>query len=127
MEERILKAMTERPVRIDVEGASFEGDFFQIHGEWIEIQDERRVRQTFVRMDRIVAVTILPKPGSGSPYRFQIPPDGFDVEAFERELIVQAMEKSEWVIARASKLLGLTYRTLQYRLEKFGLKRPEDP
>ena len=27
----------------------------------------------------------------------------------------------------AARLLGLTYRTLQYRLEKFGLKKPGDP
>ncbi len=58
------------------------------------------------------------------PYGFDIPPDGIDIEEFERQLIVQAMEKSGWVIARAARLLGLTYRTLQYRLEKFGLKKP---
>ncbi len=58
------------------------------------------------------------------PYGFEIPADGIDIEEFERQLIVQAMEKSGWVIAKAARLLGLTYRTLQYRLEKFGLKKP---
>jgi DNA-binding NtrC family response regulator len=58
------------------------------------------------------------------PYGFEIPPDGIDIEEFERQLIVQAMERSVWVIAKAARLLGLTYRTLQYRLEKFGLRRP---
>jgi DNA-binding NtrC family response regulator len=58
------------------------------------------------------------------PYGFEIPADGIDIEEFERQLIVQAMERSAWVIARAARLLGLTYRTLQYRLEKFGLRRP---
>ena len=58
------------------------------------------------------------------PYGFDIPAEGIDIEEFERQLIVQAMEKSGWVIARAARLLGLTYRTLQYRLEKFGLKKP---
>jgi DNA-binding NtrC family response regulator len=58
------------------------------------------------------------------PYGFEIPADGIDIEEFERQLIVQAMERSGWVIAKGSRLLGLTYRTLQYRLEKFGLKRP---
>jgi DNA-binding NtrC family response regulator len=60
---------------------------------------------------------------SARPYGFEIPPDGIDIEELERQLIVQAMEKSSWVIAKASRLLGLTYRTLQYRLEKFGLKK----
>jgi len=57
------------------------------------------------------------------PYGFDIPPAGIDIEEFERQLIVQAMEKSGWVIARAARLLGLTYRTLQYRLEKFGIRK----
>jgi transcriptional regulator with GAF, ATPase, and Fis domain len=61
---------------------------------------------------------------SSRPYGFEIPGEGIDIEEFERQLIVQAMERSGWVIARAARLLGLTYRTLQYRLEKFGIKRP---
>ena len=31
------------------------------------------------------------------------------------------MEKSGWVITRAAKLLGLSFRTLQYRLDKFNI------
>jgi DNA-binding NtrC family response regulator len=62
---------------------------------------------------------------SSRPCGFEIPPEGIDIEDFERQLIVQAMERSGWVIARAARLLGLTYRTLQYRLEKFGIKKPE--
>jgi len=58
------------------------------------------------------------------PYGFDIPADGIDIEELERQLIVQAMEKSGWIIAKAARLLGLTYRTLQYRLEKFGIKKP---
>jgi DNA-binding NtrC family response regulator len=61
---------------------------------------------------------------SSRPYGFEIPGEGIDIEEFERQLIVQAMERSGWVIAKAARLLGLTYRTLQYRLEKFGIKRP---
>jgi DNA-binding NtrC family response regulator len=60
---------------------------------------------------------------SSTPYGFDIPAEGIDIEELERQLIVQAMEKSGWVIAKASRLLGLTYRTLQYRLEKFGIRK----
>jgi two-component system response regulator PilR (NtrC family) len=56
---------------------------------------------------------------------FDIPPEGMNFENFERDLILQAMEKSDWVIAKAAKMLGMSYRTLQYRLDKFGLKRGE--
>ncbi len=54
----------------------------------------------------------------------EIPPGGIDIEEVERSLLLQAMEKSGWVIARAAKLLHLTYRTMQYRLEKFGIRKP---
>jgi transcriptional regulator with GAF, ATPase, and Fis domain len=40
-------------------------------------------------------------------------------------LILQAMERADWVIAKAAKMLGMSYRTLQYRLDKFGIKRPD--
>ena len=57
--------------------------------------------------------------------RFELPMDGINFENFERDLIVQAMEKTDWVIAKAAKLLGMSYRTLQYRLDKFGLSKPD--
>src|ERR687889_346375 len=56
---------------------------------------------------------------------FKLPPEGIAFEEFERNLIVQAMERTDYNITKAAKLLGLTFRTLQYRLEKFGIKRPE--
>ena len=56
---------------------------------------------------------------------FKLPPEGIAFEDVERDLITQAMEKSDYNITKAAKLLGLTFRTLQYRLEKFGIKRPE--
>ncbi|HET6370573.1 MAG TPA: sigma-54 dependent transcriptional regulator [Nitrospiria bacterium] len=56
---------------------------------------------------------------------FDIPPEGFSLEAFEKELLLKAMEKSDGVIARAAKLLGISYRTLQYRLEKFGIRKSD--
>ncbi|HZP45526.1 MAG TPA: sigma-54 dependent transcriptional regulator [Candidatus Binataceae bacterium] len=57
--------------------------------------------------------------------RYEIPAEGINFERFERDLIIQAMEKSDGVIAKAAKLLGMSYRTLQYRLDKFGLNKPD--
>ena len=56
---------------------------------------------------------------------FKLPPEGISFEDVERSLIVQAMEQTDYNITKAAKLLGLTFRTLQYRLEKFGIKRPD--
>jgi transcriptional regulator with PAS, ATPase and Fis domain len=56
---------------------------------------------------------------------FKLPAEGVNFEDVERNLILQAMERTDYNITKAAKLLGLTFRTLQYRLEKFGIKRPE--
>src|SRR5947209_3700029 len=56
---------------------------------------------------------------------FKLPPEGISFEDVERDLIIQAMEQTDYNITKAAKLLGLTFRTLQYRLEKFGIKKPE--
>ncbi len=70
-------------------------------------------------------------PRAGTPYDLEIPDEGIDLGEVERRLLVQAMEKSGWVVARAAPLLGLTYRTLQYRLGKHSIepkarRRPQD-
>ena len=44
-------------------------------------------------------------------------------EAHEKAKIVEALDRTNWNITRAAQLLGMTFRTLQYRIEKFGLKR----
>src|SRR6187397_3652846 len=56
---------------------------------------------------------------------FKLPAEGINFEDVERDLIMQAMEQTDYNITKSAKLLGLTFRTLQYRLEKFGIKRPE--
>jgi transcriptional regulator of acetoin/glycerol metabolism len=45
-------------------------------------------------------------------------------EEHEKAKILEALQRSSWNITRAAQLLGMTFRTLQYRLEKFGIKRP---
>jgi transcriptional regulator with PAS, ATPase and Fis domain len=56
---------------------------------------------------------------------FDLPAEGIDFEALEKGLIVKAMERAEWVIGKAAPLLGMSYKTLQYRLDKFEIERPE--
>jgi transcriptional regulator with PAS, ATPase and Fis domain len=57
---------------------------------------------------------------------FKLPPEGVNFEDVERSLIMQAMERTDNNITKSAKLLGLTFRTLQYRLEKFGFKKDSD-
>ena len=60
---------------------------------------------------------------SASAFNFKLPPEGISFDEVDRSLIPQAMEQTNWNITRAAKLLGLSFRTLQYRLEKFGIKK----
>ena len=53
---------------------------------------------------------------SGVPV--EIPDEGLDLEALERSLLLQALEKARGNVTRAARLLGLSRRTLQYRLEQ---------
>src|SRR5678815_122503 len=61
--------------------------------------------------------------GPASEGAFKLPAEGINFEDVERNLITQAMEQTDYNITKAAKLLGLTFRTLQYRLEKFGIKK----
>jgi DNA-binding NtrC family response regulator len=64
--------------------------------------------------------------GPVSDAAFKLPQEGINFEDVERNLILQAMEQTDYNITKAAKLLGLTFRTLQYRLEKFGIRKPDD-
>jgi two-component system response regulator PilR (NtrC family) len=56
---------------------------------------------------------------------FVIPSDGMNLEAYldgiEKKILLQALEKSGGVKKRAAELLGLTFRSMRYRLAKFGM------
>ncbi len=53
---------------------------------------------------------------------FQLPPEGIDLEALERSLVVQALEREAGNRTRAAALLGMSRDQMRYRVEKFGLK-----
>jgi two-component system NtrC family response regulator len=55
-------------------------------------------------------------------FQFKLPPEGLNLENLERDLILKALEKFEWNQSKAAKYLGLSRKTLIYRMEKFGLK-----
>ncbi|MGO9013747.1 MAG: helix-turn-helix domain-containing protein [Dissulfurispiraceae bacterium] len=48
------------------------------------------------------------------------------VEQFERDEITNALKESNWVMARAARKLGITYRMIGYKIKKYGIKRGED-
>jgi len=54
----------------------------------------------------------------------RIPAEGLSLEALEKELILQALERAAGNKSAAARLLGLTRRTLYSRMEKHGLRTP---
>ena len=62
------------------------------------------------------------RPGSGAADGF--PDEGLDLERvvadYERDLIAKALERAHGVRKSAAKLLGISFRSLRYRLAKLG-------
>jgi two-component system response regulator PilR (NtrC family) len=59
-----------------------------------------------------------------------IPPEGVKLEAlvddYERKLLGQALREAGGIKKQAAKLLGISFRSFRYRLEKLGLEEPDD-
>jgi len=58
----------------------------------------------------------------GDRVPFVLPENGIDLEAVERSLIAQALERTGGNQSAAAKMLGLSRYTLRYRMEKHGLR-----
>ena len=65
-----------------------------------------------------------------SSHEIEITDEGVDLEKvigqIEKELIIKAIHKSDGVKKKAAKLLGITFRSMRYRVDKYGLNGPGD-
>jgi DNA-binding NtrC family response regulator len=55
---------------------------------------------------------------------FDLPDEGINFEEVEKELLKKAMSKANGVVAKAAKLLGMSYKTFWYRWEKLNMENP---
>jgi two-component system NtrC family response regulator len=60
--------------------------------------------------------------GNGAPHDGGFPEKGVDLEALERDYVVQALGKAKGNKSKAARLLGLTRAQLYSRLEKHGIE-----
>ena len=64
-----------------------------------------------------------PQALSGNLHGFDLTVDGVRLEELESHLIRQALERTRGSLGPAARLLGISYKTLQYRVRKYGLER----
>jgi two-component system response regulator PilR (NtrC family) len=90
---------------------------------------------TLEQSDQLTAANLSPKviEESGRPIpacELDIPPEGIDLngtlETMERTLISRALDITRGNRARASRLLGITFRSLRYRLFKLGMEQEDE-
>jgi two-component system NtrC family response regulator len=55
---------------------------------------------------------------------YRLPPGGIDLEALDRDLVAQALERTDGNQTRAAALLGINRDQIRYRIEKYGLVIP---
>jgi DNA-binding NtrC family response regulator len=89
------------------------------------------LRELESRLERVVAlghreITLDAIPLRKKGPTVHLPPEGIDLreylEAIERGLIQEALDRAGGVQTRAAQLLRLSFRQLRYKLQRFGLK-----
>jgi two-component system, NtrC family, response regulator len=65
----------------------------------------------------------LPGPGSHEPGDRSLTET---IAETEKQMLIQALEDSNWNLTRAAETLGITFRSMRYNVKKYGLSREED-
>jgi DNA-binding NtrC family response regulator len=73
--------------------------------------------------DRLEASDLTTLTRTVSSAQFKLPAEGVNIEEVERQLLVQALERSKGNQTHAAQLLGINRDQVRYRIEKFGLTR----
>jgi two-component system response regulator PilR (NtrC family) len=76
----------------------------------------------------VISRASLPELAARAPevkHSVDLPPDGVDLDRlladYEREILSKALKQTSGVRKEAARLLGVTFRSLRYRLQKLGI------
>ncbi len=65
-----------------------------------------------------------------APFDLEIPSEGLDlekiVEDIEKTLLMKALDRTKGIKKKAAELLNINFRSMRYRLEKYGLNHRDD-
>jgi two-component system NtrC family response regulator len=83
-------------------------------------------RTVLLTQGREVGVNDLPsflqhQPASLEEIRLDLPSTGISLSRLEKDVLLHALEKTSWNQSQAARYLGLSRKTLIYRMRKFGL------
>jgi two-component system response regulator PilR (NtrC family) len=69
-------------------------------------------------------------PSKKRPIDLEIPSEGVDlekiVEDVERTLLLKALDRTKGIKKKAAELLHINFRSMRYRLEKYGLNHSDE-
>jgi DNA-binding NtrC family response regulator len=54
----------------------------------------------------------------------QLPSEGIRLVDMEKKLVLEALEKANWVQKDAARFLGVSRRVMHYKIQKFGIRNP---
>ncbi|HBH62465.1 MAG TPA: sigma-54-dependent Fis family transcriptional regulator [Nitrospiraceae bacterium] len=96
------------------------------------VRELRNLVERFVVLENIEAILPehlpqwltkeQPAPGKSSSIKFILPEAGISIEEMEKDLIMQALEKTNQNKTQAAKLLNMTYDAFRSHLKKYGIK-----
>jgi len=68
-------------------------------------------------------------PSGDANANLSLPAEGLELylQNLEKQMILRALEQSHWNRTAAAKKLGMSFRSLRYRLKKLGLGEDDDP
>jgi DNA-binding NtrC family response regulator len=72
---------------------------------------------------RVFAAQDEPAPAESNDSNI-FPREGVQLATVERDLLIRALNHTDWNVTHAARLLGLSRDTMRYRIDKFGLTPP---
>jgi DNA-binding NtrC family response regulator len=130
-----LKYFSVKYNKKDIEGFSSEAEKLLMDYHWPgNVRELKNLVERFVVLENTVKIRPEHLPlwissGSGTQpaeksfqKRFILPESGISLDALEKDLIIQSLERANDNMTVAARLLGVTYDSFRYQLKKFGIK-----
>jgi len=122
--QKLAKAQQREPVALSKESLQAL-QTYSFPGNVRELENILERAMTLCNGDRLELSDLNLPPTDRSPAAPKTQATGRNLdsslEAHEKELILNALEKTKWNRTEAARLLGVSFRTLRYRLKKLGL------